>query len=186
MDRTSRSGPVRAGRSWWVRLLAVAAVVAGIDLAVKALVLTGGDCCGGLVVVYPNDRYLLDTGAGASAALAAFSVLALAAATRFAAHRPHRITGWAVGLVVGGGIANAIDRLLHGEVTDFINVANTWVINLADVATTAGLVCAVGCWIRRSTTTASDQCRGGLRRHTVPVVTNNPPATGSKSASQAS
>ena len=49
------------------------------------------------------------------------------------------------GLVVGGALGNAMDRLLHGAVADFINVTccgirNPYSFNLADVFIFIGLV----------------------------------------------
>lgn len=48
-----------------------------------------------------------------------------------------------VALLLGGGISNWIDRLLHGRVVDFLNVGlgplRTGIFNLADVAILAGL-----------------------------------------------
>ncbi|MDJ0849431.1 MAG: signal peptidase II [Myxococcota bacterium] len=51
----------------------------------------------------------------------------------------------AVGLVVGGGIANWLDRILHGgSVTDFVSVGfgplRTGIFNVADVAIVAGVL----------------------------------------------
>ncbi|MDD5025979.1 MAG: signal peptidase II [Candidatus Peribacteraceae bacterium] len=44
------------------------------------------------------------------------------------------------GLIIGGGIANIIDRLRDGFVTDFIQVGSCPVFNLADSCITAGAV----------------------------------------------
>jgi signal peptidase II len=56
-------------------------------------------------------------------------------------HRP--VTVAAIGLVIGGALANALDRLLHGAVADFFqlhwNGWNWYVFNLADVAIVAGV-----------------------------------------------
>ena len=56
-------------------------------------------------------------------------------------HRP--VTVAAIGLVIGGALANALDRLLHGAVADFFQLHwNTWnwyVFNLADMAIVAGV-----------------------------------------------
>lgn len=54
----------------------------------------------------------------------------------------------ALGLIIGGAIGNAIDRLVYGAVVDFAlfhvqiggNVYNWYVFNLADVAIVAGVV----------------------------------------------
>lgn len=47
-------------------------------------------------------------------------------------------------LILGGGIGNLIDRVLHGQVVDFLNIGfgslRTGIFNIADVAVTAGVV----------------------------------------------
>jgi signal peptidase II len=56
-------------------------------------------------------------------------------------HRP--VTVAALGLVIGGAMANALDRLIHGAVADFFQLHwhawNWYVFNLADVAIVAGV-----------------------------------------------
>lgn len=59
----------------------------------------------------------------------------------------NRLTAISLGLIIGGAIGNAIDRLAHGAVVDFallhITTAsfafNWYVFNLADVAIVAGV-----------------------------------------------
>jgi signal peptidase II len=59
-----------------------------------------------------------------------------------------RLTALALGLIVGGALGNAFDRLINGWVTDFVlfyAASGTWrfnwyVFNLADVAIVAGVV----------------------------------------------
>ena len=53
------------------------------------------------------------------------------------------LTEFACGLVVGGALGNALDRLMHGAVVDFLNVTccgihNPFVFNLADAAVFGG------------------------------------------------
>lgn len=52
--------------------------------------------------------------------------------------------GIALGLIIGGAVANGTDRLLHGAVTDFLDFyISTWhwpTFNMADV----GIVCGAG------------------------------------------
>jgi len=63
-------------------------------------------------------------------------------------HARDRLTALALGLIIGGAIGNAIDRLAYGWVADFvyfhITTANwrfSWyVFNLADVAIVAGVI----------------------------------------------
>ena len=59
-----------------------------------------------------------------------------------------RLTALALGLIIGGAVGNAIDRLAYGWVADFVffHVSganwrfNWYVFNLADVAIVAGVV----------------------------------------------
>ena len=64
------------------------------------------------------------------------------------AHARDRLTALSLGLIIGGAIGNAIDRLAYGWVADFVLFhvsSGTWrfnwyVFNLADVAIVAGVV----------------------------------------------
>ena len=64
------------------------------------------------------------------------------------AHARDRLTALSLGLIIGGAIGNAIDRLAYGWVADFvffhISTAqwhfNWYVFNLADVAIVAGVI----------------------------------------------
>ena len=48
-----------------------------------------------------------------------------------------------VGLQLGGALGNLLDRLLAGEVTDYVNVSPTFTFNLADLFLLVGMVLAV-------------------------------------------
>ena len=54
------------------------------------------------------------------------------------------VAGWAVGMILGGALANFLDRLPDGKVTDFIDVGigtNRWpTSNFADIFITLGVV----------------------------------------------
>lgn len=58
------------------------------------------------------------------------------------AHRP--LLGLGLGLVIGGAIGNAIDRIRFGAVVDFLDFQRLgffpWVFNVADSAITVGVV----------------------------------------------
>jgi len=64
------------------------------------------------------------------------------------AHARDRLTALSLGLIVGGAVGNAIDRLAYGWVADFVffHVStanwrfNWYVFNLADVAIVAGVI----------------------------------------------
>ena len=53
------------------------------------------------------------------------------------------LTGWALGLVVGGALGNVVDRIRFGAVADFLDFSGLyfpWVFNVADAAITVGAV----------------------------------------------
>jgi signal peptidase II len=80
-------------------------------------------------------------------ALLALKAVAVALLWIWLARAETRLTAAALGLIVGGAIGNAIDRLAYGAVVDFVLLhveARTWrfhwyVFNLADVAIVAGV-----------------------------------------------
>ena len=55
-----------------------------------------------------------------------------------------RFTALALGLLIGGALGNALDRVIHGAVADFfyfhVGGFHWYVFNLADVAIVAGVV----------------------------------------------
>ena len=77
-----------------------------------------------------------------------FKVVAVLLLSFWLARAKDRFTALSLGLIVGGAIGNAIDRLAYGWVADFvffhISTANwhfNWyVFNLADVAIVAGVI----------------------------------------------
>ena len=61
------------------------------------------------------------------------------------AERGRVAVGVAAGLLIGGALGNALDRVAYGAVVDFLNtsccgIANPYVFNLADVAIFAGAI----------------------------------------------
>jgi signal peptidase II len=80
--------------------------------------------------------------------LLAFSLFAVGVLLVWLTRTPSRLAGVSLGLIVGGAIGNAIDRLLHGAVMDFVLLhvsGPTWtfqwyVFNLADAAIVAGVI----------------------------------------------
>lgn len=77
-----------------------------------------------------------------------------AALAAFAVHERARIS-WpeliGLGLVIGGGIGNAIDRFVLGYVVDFIDLSfmDFPVFNIADIGVTCGLALFLIGWIVR-------------------------------------
>jgi signal peptidase II len=56
-----------------------------------------------------------------------------------------RLTPVAAGLLIGGALGNALDRMIYGAVVDFLNMSccgieNPFVFNLADVAIFLGAI----------------------------------------------
>jgi signal peptidase II len=80
-------------------------------------------------------------------ALLALKVIAVALLWIWLARAHSRPTALALGLIIGGAVGNAIDRLLYGAVADFVLLHletaswrfNWYVFNLADVAIVAGV-----------------------------------------------
>ena len=75
--------------------------------------------------------------------LSAFSLIVAGALAVWAWKVDRPILALAVGLIIGGAVGNAIDRVRLGAVTDFIDVTRLWfpwVFNLADSAISVGSV----------------------------------------------
>jgi signal peptidase II len=76
-------------------------------------------------------------------ALAGFALIAALALFYWLARQQTRLAAASVGLVIGGALGNAIDRLHYGAVADFflfhVGEHNWYVFNLADVAIVAGV-----------------------------------------------
>lgn len=58
----------------------------------------------------------------------------------FSREKSSLFTHWLFGAVIGGGLGNLIDRMLHGYVVDFIVLKPFPVFNVADIGITVGLV----------------------------------------------
>jgi signal peptidase II len=80
--------------------------------------------------------------------LLVFKALAVLLLWLWLARSKDRLTALSLGLIIGGAVGNAIDRLAYGWVADFVffHVStpnwrfNWYVFNLADVAIVAGVV----------------------------------------------
>ena len=63
--------------------------------------------------------------------------------------REDRVLRIALCLQLGGALGNLVDRILFGEVTDFISVGNFPVFNVADASITMGVVVLIiGVWLQ--------------------------------------
>ena len=76
--------------------------------------------------------------------LIGFAVAAAIALTYWLAQLQTRLAAASVGLIIGGALGNAIDRVHYGAVADFfsfhVSGFNWYVFNLADVAIVAGVM----------------------------------------------
>ena len=83
-------------------------------------------------------------GGAARWALSVFSIVVAGALAWWALRAERRTLVAAIGLVIGGAIGNAIDRIQYGYVVDFIDFSSTgvfpWVFNVADSAITIGVI----------------------------------------------
>jgi signal peptidase II len=139
----------------------VAAVIIGVaDQASKLWVLKVYDLASkGAVKVMPYVDFVLTWNTGISYgwfqqegpfgqwALLALKVIAMALLWIWLARATSRPSALALGLIIGGALGNAIDRLAYGAVADFVLLHletaawrfNWYVFNLADVAIVAGV-----------------------------------------------
>lgn len=88
--------------------------------------------------------------------LVTFSVLVAIALAVWVRRGDRTLMAWALGLVMGGAIGNAIDRARFGAVVDFIDVSRLyfpWVFNIADAAISVGVVLLLIDGLRRDSTT---------------------------------
>ncbi|MBX9614159.1 MAG: signal peptidase II [Caulobacteraceae bacterium] len=134
----------------------LALIIIVLDQLTKAWMLDGLDLreVGRVLVAPPilNFTYVENTGVsfglfgggGARWVLSVFSILVAGGLAMWALKAERRLLVSAIGLVIGGAIGNAIDRIQYGYVVDFIDLSGTglfpWVFNIADSAITVGVV----------------------------------------------
>jgi signal peptidase II len=143
------------GRAWALAGILCAAVVAG-DQAIKATIeahLFPGeevDVVGPLSLTLAHNRGVaFGLAGGAGLGLVLVTVVALAVIAYVFSRDPERPGMWvAAGLLAGGALGNLIDRLVAGEVTDYIVVGSWPAFNLADIAITAGVLLMVLIYLR--------------------------------------
>ena len=82
-------------------------------------------------------------GGGARWLFTVFAVLVSGALAWWAARVDRRLLISAIGLLIGGALGNAVDRVRFGYVVDFIDFSGTglfpWVFNVADAAVSVGV-----------------------------------------------
>jgi signal peptidase II len=141
--------------------LAVAVVTAAVDQAAKIWLLFGLDLpARGIVRLTPFLDLVLTWNTGISyglfrqqgafgqGVLLALKAVAVVLLWIWLARTSSRLAAFSLGLIIGGAIGNAIDRLAYGAVADFVlfHVTtatfsfNWYVFNLADVAIVAGVI----------------------------------------------
>jgi signal peptidase II len=140
--------------------LAVAAIACLIDQASKLYFLFVFDLAANPVRLGPFFDFVLTRNTGISyglfqtqgplgqGVLLGFKALAVLLLWLWLARAKDRLTALSLGLIIGGAVGNAIDRLAYGWVADFVffHVStanwrfNWYVFNLADVAIVAGVM----------------------------------------------
>lgn len=78
--------------------------------------------------------------------LVGVSLIVVGFLVKFLFEADRRLFALALGLVIGGAVGNAIDRLIHGAVVDFFDFSGLgfpWVFNVADSAISIGVVLLV-------------------------------------------
>lgn len=141
--------------------LAVAAVAGALDQTLKLWLLFSYKLADrGMVALAPFVDLVLTWNTGISYgwfqqegpfgqwALLALKAVAVTLLWIWLARAHSRLSALALGLIIGGAIGNAIDRLAYGAVADFVLLHletasgrfNWYVFNLADVAIVAGVI----------------------------------------------
>ena len=140
--------------------LAVAAIACLLDQASKLYLLRVVDLADHPIRLGPFFDFILTKNPGISygllqtqSALGAwlllgFKAVAVVLLWLWLARSKDRLTALSLGLIIGGAVGNAIDRLAYGWVVDFVffHVStanwqfNWYVFNLADVAIVAGVI----------------------------------------------
>jgi signal peptidase II len=140
--------------------LVVAAIAAVLDQASKLYLLFVHDLAGNPIRLGPFLDFVLTRNTGISYGLfqtsgpvgqwvlLGFKAAAVALLWAWLARAQDRLTALSLGLIIGGAVGNAIDRLSYGWVVDFVffHVSganwrfNWYVFNLADVAIVAGVI----------------------------------------------
>ena len=141
--------------------LAVAIAAAAVDQASKLWVIFGTDLgTRGSITLLPFLDLVLTWNTGISYglfpqegpvgqwALLALKAIAAVLLWVWLARASSRLTAVALGLIIGGAVGNAIDRLAYGAVADFVLLHVTtatfnfkwYVFNIADAAIVAGVV----------------------------------------------
>lgn len=147
-----------SGSRPWVLAGSVCAVVLAADQVAKAVVeanLVPGEfveVLGPLELTLSHNRGVaFGLAGGAGIGLVAVTLAALALIAYLFARDPARRGMWlATGLVAGGALGNLADRVLAGEVTDYIAVGSWPAFNVADIAITCGVALLALIYVREA------------------------------------
>ncbi len=159
MGRRARDGVVRASRpalfAYGVAAIAVALdqlskwwVLGPLDLAVQGQIPVVPGLFNLTLVHNAGVSFgLLRAGADLGRWLLTLFSLAVAVALAVWARRATRpLSALAIGLIIGGAVGNAIDRIRLGVVTDFLDFSGAhfpWVFNVADSCISVGVAVLV-------------------------------------------
>jgi signal peptidase II len=142
----------RQTKARWLRFGLLAVIVIVLDQISKAIIRAELDPRESIEVFswfsisrVANEGIAFGLFPGRQAAVAVLTVIALSAIAIALASLVSRNATVAAGagLLVGGSLGNLIDRLAHGAVTDFIDLARWPAFNVADCAITTGAVLIV-------------------------------------------
>ena len=139
---TARGPDTRHGRPD-LCLIAIASGVVVVDAATKilAVALASRGLASAVVVPTQNADFSLGVASAPFPIMLAFAslgILGFGGYTYFRAVRAN-LPAWVPGLLIGGAVANLLDRLLFGAVHDWLYLPKVD-INLADVAVVLGLI----------------------------------------------
>lgn len=98
-----------------------------------------------------NNGVAFSTFSGAGWIIGVFIAVAVVGLLVYFARNATRPLAWlAVGLLVGGALGNAADRVANGAVTDFVKFPHWPAFNVADVAITFGVIVLIFVLERRA------------------------------------
>jgi signal peptidase II len=148
----------------WVLAAVLCALVLAADQVAKAAVeanLVPGEyveVLGPLELTLAHNRGVaFGLAGGAGIGLVAVTLAALGLIVYLFTRDPDRRGMWvATGLVAGGALGNLADRLLAGEVTDYIAVGSWPPFNVADIAITCGVALLAFIYVREAESGTGD------------------------------
>src|SRR5438445_1517208 len=126
-----------------LRPIAIAAAVVTLDATTKVLaeVLAARKLASALVVSTQNPDFSLGVASAPLPIMLMLAGLGILCFGGYAAWQAQRgkLPGWVPGLLIGGAVANQLDRLLFGAVHDWLYLPKV-TVNAADIAVVVGLI----------------------------------------------